>query len=304
MRRDIFLVYLRDIRDLEMAKESIKKKALQIYNRGEHEILLLKKEVGQLQKIELKEEPTKDFAGAGCWFMRIAFLLFAITTAIAVATEAPTTIFRLFAGGTIFLGICAYLSNGNRGYAAKLHAIQLYNQKERKRMEENQDLILQKKRLIQEKTNGANEQIAFYNSEEEKVDKLLEEAYNANLIAAPYRNLAAIYYIYDYMSTSQASLEETLLHEHIENGIQRIANRLDEIIAQNQELIFHARMVEDAVQGIESNTRNILENTLELLKGQERTEENILELTQLTAVMTAYTKASTYFSAANYFSKR
>lgn len=62
----------------------------------------------------------------------------------------------------------------------------------------------------------------------EKVKTLLQEAYALNILASAYRNVVSVYYIYEYMSTSQASLEETLIHEHMENGIKRIESKLDD----------------------------------------------------------------------------
>ena len=50
--------------------------------------------------------------------------------------------------------------------------------------------------------------------------------------------LPALIYIYDYISTSSASLSETLLHEHIDYGIKKNSRkRLDYIIKQNQAII-------------------------------------------------------------------
>lgn len=82
-----------------------------------------------------------------------------------------------------------------------------------------------------------NQRMQLCAKEYKKVRQLLDEAYAFNILPAPYRNLTSVIYIYDYISTSGATLEETLLHSHMEDGIQRITSRLDTIIRQNMQML-------------------------------------------------------------------
>jgi len=91
-----------------------------------------------------------------------------------------------------------------------------HNAEEKARLEENKPRITQLKQSQREYDD-------FWREELEKVENLLDELYSVNLVPEIYRhNLAAIQYIYEYMSTSQASLEHTLLSTQIEDGIRRI----------------------------------------------------------------------------------
>ena len=106
------------------------------------------------------------------------------------------------------------------------------NAREEKRIADNQELINQVKSNWKKKET-------YIQSEYRKVYELKKNYYDQNILAKPYRNLPALIYIYDYISTSSASLSETLLHEHIDYGIKKIVERLDYIIKQNQAIIFN-----------------------------------------------------------------
>lgn len=108
--------------------------------------------------------------------------------------------------------------------------------------------------------------------ESQKVSVLLEEAYSLNILAKPYRNLPSVYYIYEYMSTSQASLEEKFIHEHMENGFQRIEKKLDVIIEQNEEIIFATRRIEANTDRTVEQTTEMLNTLQKSLESQQRTE--------------------------------
>ena len=102
---------------------------------------------------------------------------------------------------------------------------------------------------VDKRTGAVNEELRklentnkYYNEEMKKVQLLLTEAYAFNLIPMPYRDIVNIIYIHDYMSTSEATLQETLLHTHMEEGIRKIAARLDTIISQNMQMISLMKM--------------------------------------------------------------
>lgn len=139
--------------------------------------------------------------------------------------------------------------------------------------------------------------------EAQKVNALLEEAYSLNILAKPYRNLPSVYYIYEYMSTSQASLEETFLHEHMENGFQRIEKKLDIIIAQNEEIIFTNRQIEANTSKTVEQTTDMLNKLQRSLESQQRTEQNALEAAQYASICATYSKVNAFFSTANYLSQ-
>lgn len=134
---------------------------------------------------------------------------------------------------------------------------------------------------------------AYLKSEKSKVEALLQNYYGLNILANPYRNLASVYYIYDYMSSCQDSLKETLIHEHMENGIQRILEKLDDVIRSNEEMILRTRV-------LESHSKRIIEQNEELLKSAERMNESNDLIVENTALIANYSKVNAYFSLANY----
>ena len=134
---------------------------------------------------------------------------------------------------------------------------------------------------------------AYLKSEKSKVEALLQNYYGLNILANPYRNLASVYYIFDYMSSCQDSLKETLIHEHMENGIQRILEKLDDVIRSNEEMILRTRV-------LESHSKRIIEQNEELLKSAERMNESNDLIVEKTALIANYSKVNAYFSLANY----
>lgn len=156
-----------------------------------------------------------------------------------------------------------------------------------------------KKQLVTLNTTW-NKQSASLKKQYNQVDTLLKNGYNLNIIPSPYRNLASLYYIYDYMSTSQASFEDTLMHEHMENGIQRILSRLDSIIAQNEQIIFQNRQ-------LEAQNRQMIERTDRMLASLQRTEQNTLAGAQYAQISAQHTQTIAFFKEMEFwdnYSKR
>lgn len=83
-----------------------------------------------------------------------------------------------------------------------------------------------------EKTRRQEERQSLYEKYQE-ADKILTKMYTVNLIPQQFRNIYAIYYLYDYLSTSQSNLESAMLHFNLEE----IKAKLDKVIAQQQEII-------------------------------------------------------------------
>lgn len=71
------------------------------------------------------------------------------------------------------------------------------------------------------------------NKEIDKIEALLFDAYSINIIPSKFRNIYAAYFLYDFISTSTASLNEALLH----CDLDAIQQKLDEVIQQQEEMI-------------------------------------------------------------------
>lgn len=137
----------------------------------------------------------------------------------------------------------------------------------------------------------------FLKSELDKVNQLLRSYYSMNILPNTYRNLASVYYIYDYMSSSQENLQDTLLHEHMENGIQRILAKLDTIISQNQELIFRTHI-------LEANSKEMINHNKEMLRSLNQTQLNTADAAKYAELGANYSAATAYFSLANYLNNK
>ncbi len=97
--------------------------------------------------------------------------------------------------------------------------------------------VHQQKSDIEGEIRSLDAQLVYYRQESQKVHALLAEAYDFNVIPAQFRSLAHVVYIHDYMATSESTIEDTLLHAHMEAGIRAITARLDIIINQNIRII-------------------------------------------------------------------
>lgn len=85
--------------------------------------------------------------------------------------------------------------------------------------------------LIEKK--ALSKQLSEFESESDKIEALLNDAYSINIIPSKFRNMYAAYFLYDYISTSTATLNEALLHCDLDT----IQQKLNEIIDQQQEII-------------------------------------------------------------------
>lgn len=163
---------------------------------------------------------------------------------------------------------------------------QQYNDKEILRLKRQESVSAQVQQQWRQRAS-------YLSSELNKVNSLLKANYSLNILANPYRNLASIYYIYDYMSSSQENLKDTLIHEHMENGIQRILQKLDYIIEQNQEVIFQNRI-------LEAENKKIIEQNEGMLKVLRQTEINTAVAAQYAEISANYSKTNAFFNYANY----
>lgn len=192
-------------------------------------------------------------------------------------------------------------------YERALSDINVRNKKEQERVKDF-DVLKQQNR------ERWNQEKNYLLSERRKVENLLSDGYNMNIIPSPYRNLTSIYYIYDYMSTSQQTLEQTLLHERMENGIQRLESKINTIIVQNEKLIFNTRKILESTEEVARNSRlmvqsmdqladyaeTLVDSNVRILESCQRNERNTQQAAQYAAMASQYAEANAYFSLATY----
>lgn len=125
--------------------------------------------------------------------------------------------------------------------------------------------------LRKSKIDAQNKQIDKFNKKlsktifELKTDiastkKLLNQAYSANIIPSQFRNIQGIYYLYDYLSTSNQSLSDALMQCNLE----AIKQKLDEVINLQSKAI---------VQQAQANEK-LFEQNQRILETAEATMNN------------------------------
>ena len=136
-------------------------------------------------------------------------------------------------------------------------------------MEQYKKALLNDENRVREENKKKEELIKVMQnveSEWSKVNATTEKAYSINIIPKPFRSLASVHYLYDYLSTSNEPFSDALFHcdlDVIKKGLRVIAQQQqqilinqaimisqnEEIIHQNNEKIMHlARIEESAVR--------------------------------------------------------
>lgn len=292
MKREALLLYIRELRDLEIAKITVE-------NKFQTEMNQYDQSINELKTADHVEVPTlAEYTGMGpiiaiiIGICILCVIFFAILEGGGPSNAGFLVIIDGVAGLALIAGgIYCYKAGieENLAQKEKRDAIVEYNRSEQERVKKNEPEI---DRLTTEK----EQRVSYWQDQYSKVNTLMERNYNLNILPQPYRNLAALIYIYDYMSTSQESLQDTFLHEHLENGIQRILAKLDTIIAQNRVLIFQNRI-------LEAKSQTMIDQNSQMLSLMAQTEQNTSEAKQYAELAANYSEANAFFTLADYLKK-
>ena len=296
MDRKVLLLYLKDIRDLEFAKYKID----MIYADEQRKYYETMNELQDYKTVEIPDEKKDNWSSdsyigfligfIGLFMELIAFMQEGVKFFDFGDAPVGLMVFALIFWNVICVGLIMF-SIASVQNSAKANKEDIEN---RKRYNQEVKLANERNREMKPKVNYQwRKRSAYLKSEKSKVEALLQNYYGLNILANPYRNLASVYYIFDYMSSCQDSLKETLIHEHMENGIQRILEKLDDVIRSNEEMILRTRV-------LESHSKRIIEQNEVLLKSAERMNESNDLIVENTALIANYSKVNAYFSLANY----
>lgn len=111
---------------------------------------------------------------------------------------------------------------------------------------------------ISEKNDKLKEEL---NQDISSVRELLDKAYSANIIPLTFRNIQGIYYLYDYLSTSNQGLSEALMQCNLE----AIKEKLDNVIKLQSKTIIQQAQANQALfeqnQQILETARATMNNT-------------------------------------------
>lgn len=274
MDRKAVVLYLREVRDLEFAQRKI----VQLYTSGKN---AFEKEKQYLTVSQVPEVGDYKYQVKISWSYIIGgFVL------------SCTGVFSIVAFYLWYKAIKEYHENKKIAKScerSREEAIEKY-EREIARIEGNKETYA----AIEKQWNQKSE---YWNNEYRTVKSLLNNFYSMNILPEPYRNIQSVFYLYNYMSTSQESLSDAFLHERIENGVQRILAKLDQIVVQNEEIIFHQRIAE-------SQNQQIIEYNCEILSKLENSDKATQEISKKLDVGNNYLRANTYFSYASYLRQK
>jgi len=312
MNREALVLYVQNIRDLEVAKDYLAQTYAAEERNFKNTISALRTKPSLLQH---KAAPVRDF---GIYMIGlVGTMILAISCLIGIISSiGKTRSYRTFTGITItsgpsvllvMLDIFAFIADIyfiykvvdiNRTYKAEYQTWSLYesslnfkNEEEKKRAERDQ-----KKAACAEADWRSRKE--YLEKEYHTANNTLEDFYSMNIIPLQYRHsIPAICYIYDYISTSEQTLTDALRSQQIEAGISRIERKIDQVIREIRHMIAVTRC---AMQGQNRRAKELIEQNEKMLCLLQKTEENSIESAKYMELTANYAKANAYFSLANY----
>ena len=138
---------------------------------------------------------------------------------------------------------------------------------------------------LKDKVDGINEEM-------QKVDELLESAYSVNIIPQQFRNIHAIWFIHDFITTSGESLTTAFLH----CDLDEIKQKLDTIIVQQREIIINQAII--AAQNVQ-----IAEQNQQTLNSLAKIEQNTYKSAQYAQIAANNAEACAWIGLANYINQ-
>lgn len=135
----------------------------------------------------------------------------------------------------------------------------------------------------------ANENYAAQNKLAE-VNKLLSETYSLNIIPQQFRNIQGVCYLYDYISTSQQSLESAFLNYNV----NQINIKMDQVITQQSEMILQQYITNSRLKAVEAHN-------IKMINQLESIQANSAEAARQAAITATHAKAITFFEGYNFF---
>lgn len=277
--RDVLNNYMYNIRTLEVAKSSLLAQKQNVSYR-----------ISNLGHMKNMYEPSADGES-------IMYALFGgggfIVAVLFIGTLLKETVGEWFDWTDFLSGLMAFLIIGTILIAGGYIIYELCrtsNEKQNYAYSKKQDEIRVQNEL---KEKSALEEIADELDEEiNETDKLLNEAYSVNLIPSKYRNVYAAYFLYDYISTSTATLSEALLHCDLDTIIET----LNTVIAQQREMIMELAA---------ANAKNeaIVQQNEQMLHYAIQTENNTALAAQYSQIAATNSKVTAYCQMVQFLEK-
>lgn len=290
MERKAMLIYLRDVRDLEYTK----RKLTELYKQEKRKV---QKRLEYLEtphycdEIQKNWVPTAIALGVLGVVTLICFVLMQLRVYTLVDQMRSVFFGTLFKPLIVLFIVMLILVVIDVVKAdRRLTAAREANDRERERLEENEPEVRKIKAYWEKRSKYLKEQY-------DTVCRLLDSYYRLNLIAKPYRNLASLIYLYDFMSTSHSTLSEAQYHAHIEEGIKKVEEKLDVVVKQKEKNVFYQRISEAHDRAVVSQHKRMIES----LRATDRNNINVDEYARLSD---NYTQTVEFFGKAEYLEEK
>ncbi len=294
MNRSALILYLENVRDLEILKIRIKD--------------LWKKEADRYSK-DLSDFPTEvekprieavRFKPDGLNIFCIIFALVSLVTLIHFMInpeEINNDNFWLLGPGVCFIFFGLLGGIGLKNSFDEMNQAKRQNEDNKKWYMDALVTAKANKNYLNKRSKEWDAINTFYEDQYSKADAILDGFYNMNIIPKQFRGASGACYLYDYMSSSNESFQMALISNQIEEGIKRIEARLNYISCQISEVLYQQRVIR-AENRAEVNRRiEHDKNMINTFKSMESRQANIEEYSRLSA---NYNEAAALFSLATY----
>lgn len=277
--REVLNNYMYNIRTLEVAKSGLLKQKENLSHRISN--------LGYRQNIY---EPSVDgesilyalFGGGG--FIVVVFIIGSIL---------KETVGKWFDWAGFLSGLMAFLIIGTILLVGGFIIYELYSTSNAKIDNEyyrKQDEIRAQNEL---KEKSVLEKIAYELDEKiDETDELLNDAYSVNIIPSKYRNIYAAYFLYDYISTSTATLSEALLHCDLDTIIESLKTVID----QQSEMIME-------LAAANAKNQAIIQQNEQMLHYAIQTENNTALAAQYSQIAATNSKVTAYCQMVQFLEK-
>lgn len=283
--RDVVIIHLRTLRFLEIARERLRKNLetidYKINNAGIHQVFYEPQRSGSYSDWTTGNILTAFGTGFAAFVVgillnelvywlfdsRVFMVLAFIGLAIGVVIGVYGIIKRIKDENKIDRQHATNIANTKKAMADDSVRVQL-------ELQEKERLIVIRPKVY---------------AEYQQVDNQLKHSYSVNIIPSQFRNLYAVYYLYEFLSTSDNTLSEALLHYDLDE----IKRKLDIVIQQQEQIILNQELQI-------SQNESLRKQNDDLIKYAIATETNTRMAAQYTEVAAANTEALMYMSVAHY----
>lgn len=285
--REFLVPYLEDICSLHLAKRKVE----ELIAEAEVEISEINNTALSCIQAPVLERYRKqdDLDGVGKTCLGAGITLFAVVLFLVSAFIGSSATLVLAAVLGIVGGAISIYSTGEKD---RVNAEIKRRNDEKERNHAVQELAALS--AVEPKVDKVKERISFYKKEMQRIDDLLEEQYNVNVIPRWYRDIYPAVYLYDWFSTGRSDDLDMALNTFV---LEQIKERLDTIIANQSQIIMNQRItIANQYKAMEQQERHAAMLMSKLDQIEASNEERNIYLNMIES----NTAANAYFAAANY----